>query len=993
MSFISFLLFVGAAWVIASVGSNKKTDELRRRVRDLERELTDLGVKVTALRRKIFFPEESEVEKSEETKFYPEPEAIKSSPEPEIPRPEPISPVPHEKETEKIIEEKLAAAKPYKIDLENFMGVKLFAWLGSFALFLGAAFLVKYSVEKNLITPLMRVTTGFVMGFGCLAGGMTINRQKFSVTVQSLCASGIAILYVSLFASYSIYNFISQPAAFFLMILVTATSFIIALRLDSKYVALLGMAGGFLTPVLISTGVDNPIGLFSYIAVLDAGIIAIALKKDWAFLIPLAAAATFIMEISWVAKFFTVDKAGTGIVIFSFFAFLFIGIFKLAEKFKRQNKWINIAASYLPLLSMLFTLYLIKFPELGNSPIRVFSFMLLLNTGIAYLAVRREEFQNVLFFSGMVSFGILLFWTNRYLNLTLLLSGLSVFFIFALLHSFLPVILRKYRPASAPYIWGYLYAPLMLVLIMFPMLREATVSLIIWPFVLLISAVALVVSILSAATWLAVSTLVMTMAVLSVWVLKVNSIIELPLLLMMLTFFTLFFFAFGLYGAGLSVWRKRPRSQDEEKQSTSMWDLNPEQTRQMPALSILLPFILLSMAIQRIPMDNPSPVFGLVLLLVVLIIGLVRFYAVDTVAVAGLLAASLTQYIWYFSRFNPSSPGLTLLWYVIFYGVFTFFPFFFMRNFKNRIIPWAVSAFAGPIHFYLIYKVIAQAAGTQYIGLLPVVFAGVSIFPLMRMVKEGGENKEVHLSQLALYGGITLFFITLMFPLQFEKQWITVGWALEGAALLWLFRRVPHEGLKMWGTGLLIAAFARLALNPAVFSYHPRQEIAIFNWYLYSYGIVTLCLFAGARTLKKIGDEILNVKMMPVLNVLAIILAFLLVNIEVADYFSTGKTLTFDFSGAFAKDMTYSLSWTVFAFVLMIVGIIKENKPVRMGSIGLFGVTILKVFFRDLWQLGQLYRVGSIIGLALVLLIVSFLYQKFIAEKAGGLNDEGEGNE
>ena len=73
-----------------------------------------------------------------------------------------------------------------------------------------------------------------------------------------------------------------------------------------------------------------------------------------------------------------------------------------------------------------------------------------------------------------------------------------------------------------------------------------------------------------------------------------------------------------------------------------------------------------------------------------------------------------------------------------------------------------------------------------------------------------------------------------------------------------------------------------------------------------------------------------------------IILAFFLLNIEIADYFSTGTTLTFDFSGAFAKDMTYSLGWTVFAFILMITGIIKNNKHIRMGSIALFGITTLK---------------------------------------------------
>ncbi len=104
------------------------------------------------------------------------------------------------------------------------------------------------------------------------------------------------------------------------------------------------------------------------------------------------------------------------------------------------------------------------------------------------------------------------------------------------------------------------------------------------------------------------------------------------------------------------------------------------------------------------------------------------------------------------------------------------------------------------------------------------------------------------MTQLAWFGGVALFFITLIFPIQFDRQWITIGWALEGAALLWLFHRVPHPGLRLAGVGLLVAAFVRLALNPAVLEYHPRAATPIFNWYLYAYGIVTVCLVRRGKT-------------------------------------------------------------------------------------------------------------------------------------------------
>ena len=78
-------------------------------------------------------------------------------------------------------------------------------------------------------------------------------------------------------------------------------------------------------------------------------------------------------------------------------------------------------------------------------------------------------------------------------------------------------------------------------------------------------------------------------------------------------------------------------------------------------------------------------------------------------------------------------------------------------------------------------------------------------------------------------------------------------------------------------------------------------------------------------------------------------LAFLLVNIEIADYFSAlGSTLTFQFSGDFARDMTYSIAWAVFALVLLVVGIAKRVRTTRYAGLGLLGVTILKLFFHDL---------------------------------------------
>jgi uncharacterized membrane protein len=250
---------------------------------------------------------------------------------------------------------------------------------------------------------------------------------------------------------------------------------------------------------------------------------------------------------------------------------------------------------------------------------------------------------------------------------------------------------------------------------------------------------------------------------------------------------------------------------------------------------------------------------------------------------------------------------------------------------------------------------------------------------LMWLLRHAPAENTRRNDQLALFGGVTLLFVTLVFPIQFERQWITIGWALEGVALLWLFHRVPHPGLKYAGVGLLGIAFVRLGLNREVLSYYPRTGRAIFNWYLYTYGVSSACMLAGGRLLAAPHQRLRGIHVQGLLYGLGTVLAFLLVNIEIADYFSTGRTLTFQFSGNFARDMTYSLAWASFAFGLFLLGVRKDLVPPRWAGLGLLTVTLLKLFLHDLWRLGGLYRVGSLIGLAVVLILVSFIYQRFLS--------------
>jgi uncharacterized membrane protein len=108
------------------------------------------------------------------------------------------------------------------------------------------------------------------------------------------------------------------------------------------------------------------------------------------------------------------------------------------------------------------------------------------------------------------------------------------------------------------------------------------------------------------------------------------------------------------------------------------------------------------------------------------------------------------------------------------------------------------------------------------------------------------------------------------------------------------------------------------------------------------------------------------------------VLAFLLVNLEVSDYFSQpGDTLTFRFSDGFARDMAFSIAWALFALGLLVYGIVKNSRAARFTAMGLLCVTLLKLFLHDLAQLDPLHRIGAFVGVAAVAMLASFAYQKF----------------
>ena len=317
----------------------------------------------------------------------------------------------------------------------------------------------------------------------------------------------------------------------------------------------------------------------------------------------------------------------------------------------------------------------------------------------------------------------------------------------------------------------------------------------------------------------------------------------------------------------------------------------------------------------------------------------------------------------------------------VLYAVFLGFPLILGRRAQAQREPYVTALIASAM-FFVGARAAFLGGGLEWtIGLVPVV-AGAGLAILLRQLLALQPEGTRDTGRLALVAGGALAFVTVAVPLQLQHQWITIGWALEGLATAWLYGRIRHTGLLYACVGLLGAVFVRLALNPEILFYEPRG-MRIINWYLYTYLTAAASMLVGGWFLSRAGARLPAPLPRPshLLPAGGIILLFLLLNIEIADFYATGPTLAFRFGATVSQDLTYTIGWLVFGMGLLAAGISLSLRPARIAAVSLIAVTTFKCFLYDLGSLGGLYRVASLVGLAMSLALVSMALQKFVLSK------------
>src|ERR1700689_681695 len=224
--------------------------------------------------------------------------------------------------------------------------------IGIVAVLVGVSYFLKYAFENNWIGPGGRVAIGLLAGIGLVIWSEKFRDRGHVAFSYSLKAAGIGTLYLSLWGAFQIYHLVPAAAAFSAMVIVTAATIVLALTQDAELLASFALAGGFATPVLLSTGENHEVVLFSYVILLDLAILAMAIYKPWRRLLWGSFLGTIILYIGWCSDYYSNDQRPLTVCFTALFAGIFAAI-PLASPHEESKRFTgpSVTLTIIPLLN------------------------------------------------------------------------------------------------------------------------------------------------------------------------------------------------------------------------------------------------------------------------------------------------------------------------------------------------------------------------------------------------------------------------------------------------------------------------------------------------------------------------------------------------------------------------------------------------------------------------------------------------------------------
>jgi len=373
---IVLLIALIIAIVVTINSLSKKIDRLQDSFYEVNRKLDHYK----RLAESVEKPAPNPVQQPEPAHTKPEPPAtpaVTTAPVPERPAapvytpPQPVQPKPIEPlERVAAIDAPAATPKPHAVlppqkswwenfkeqnpDLEKFIGENLINKIGILILVLGISYFVKFAIDKDWINEPARV------GIGILAGGIVmmvahklrINYKAFS---SVLVAGAISIFYFTITVAFHDYHLFNQTMAFIIMVAITGFSAFISVNYNRAELAALSLIGGFAAPFMVSTGSGNYVVLFSYIAILNIGILSIAYYKKWAFINAQAYIFTVLLFGIWLISIKDSENPPyTGALMFGFLYYLIFILMNIINNIRNKTAFTNMELTILVSNTFLF---------------------------------------------------------------------------------------------------------------------------------------------------------------------------------------------------------------------------------------------------------------------------------------------------------------------------------------------------------------------------------------------------------------------------------------------------------------------------------------------------------------------------------------------------------------------------------------------------------------------------------------------------------------
>jgi uncharacterized membrane protein len=894
---------------------------------------------------------------------------------------------------------------------ERRLGILLPVWIGAIALALAGAFLVKYSVEKGLLGPAARVTGAMLLGLVLLGAGEWLLRKKTLMTAHGASAAGVAVLYAAPLAGVVLYHLIPPWFGFAFLVLVTAAGVALSLR-QGIVVAFVGLVGGFFTPYFIGVVSASPGRLFTYLLLLQAGLLVVSRKRQWTGM----AGLTLILGLGAVFQRLIRPALPGDALWLGIFLLVSAGIFLWSARTWKESGppvsgsvfegdgWHNLLG-FVSILGAVAALAILALET--RFGIQEWAFLGILSAGLIVLGRLDARYRLLPWVAFFTTGTLAAAWTSHHppADLPVLVFVCVGFGAVFALGGYL-----AHLRSSAPASWASLCTAggLAAFLLAYQACRNAPAGHFHWGYASFILAIVYLAPTILAAR--PERRAAYGEAHLAAFCVAVTSFVSLAV-------------PMELHNQWVTVaWALEV--------AALAWLLRQLRVNALGWLGLIVGALvvirlLLNPAVLRYPIGE-LPVFNWILYgygLPALAFAAAAFlYRKSGWSIAGeALAWSSATFAFALlslevrQGFHPGAirrAGTTLTEIATYSHLWLAAGLVLLAFSRWKGVP-LLKRLGGAFILVSAVKILLTEATISspllypfHVGQWPVLNRLLYVYGLPLAVfaflvwwyeREGDAVEARACSWLA--GALAFVLATLEVRQVFSGsvltgrrpdlvEWATYChvWIFLGILLLLAFERwgrVFFERLAWVFGGLGVAAIALvdvLLANP-LFAHNAVGTTPVFNWLLYVYGLPMLLMAAFAYLARGTRAEAVAGK---VASYGGWLLAFVLISLEVRQFFHRG----FLDSGRILEreNYWYSAVWILFALFLLAVGIMRKGKGPRIASLVVIFLAVTKVFVYDLRQLQDLYRVGSFLALGASLLLISFLYQRFVF--AGGKNGQ-----